>query len=92
MGQHTKAVESAVRPEGLGPLPQYPDSAQGAVQALRDGTGAELEGATAIPDPQVEGVWLVTHSEGRAVVYLPGYKNPWGDVREYLDFEEEDIP
>lgn len=77
---------------------KYPDSSTGAIQSLKEQSDFNTEGATAIPDPSVEGVWMVTmpkekNSEGkalRAIVYLAGYKEPFGSIRKHNDFESED--
>jgi len=70
---------------------KYPDSAQGAVACLAAlSEGIDLKGATARPDPSVEGVWLVICKNGdRAVVYLAGYREPSGNRRDHNDFEVE---
>lgn len=74
------------------PEKRYPDSPEGAVQCLRDmSSGLNLQGATARPDPSVQGVWQVTMKGGqRVIVYLGGYKDPFGNVRTSNDFEVED--
>ncbi len=51
-------------------ITEYPDTEAGAVQAMRDMSSHDMTGATAIPDPQIPGVWLVTHAAGRSIVYL----------------------
>lgn len=70
---------------------KYPDSQAGAIQYLRDDSqGLSLDGATARPDPSVQGVWEVRMKNGdRAIVYLAGYKEPMGNVRAANDFEVE---
>ena len=57
---------------------EYPDTEAGAIQALEDMSTHELDGATAMPDPQIAGVWLVTHGAGRCIVYLE--RNDFEDV------------
>jgi hypothetical protein len=71
---------------------KYPDTAKGAIQCLRDDSrGLNLTGAKAFPDPSVEGVWAVDMKDGRrAIVYLAGYRDPWGEPRKYNDFEVEE--
>lgn len=70
---------------------QYKDSEHGAIQYLRDDAALDLDGATARPDPSVEGVWEVTLRDGRrAIVYLAGYRDPWGRERQWNDFELEE--
>jgi hypothetical protein len=74
---------------------QYPDTAEGALQYLRDDSSLDLDGATTQCDPWVEGVWKVILAvpepeigqEIEAIVYLGGYRCPLGDVRATNDFE-----
>jgi len=72
---------------------RYQDSAAGAIQMLRDYADTKqvkLDGATARPDPQVQGVWEVKMKNGdRAIVYLAGYREPMGNIRATNDFEME---
>ena len=78
---------------------QYPDTAAGARQALLDMshfTLADLQGSSTYPDNQVAGVWMVEHLNSviepeavASIVYLKGYKEPFGNVREMNDFETE---
>ncbi len=75
---------------------QYDDNARGAIQALGDMSVWDVSKAKAKPDPQVDGVWMVTNilqdgTGGRAIVYLAGYKDPYGDVRRENDFEDEEF-
>ena len=76
---------------------QYDDNARGAIQALGDMSVWDVSKAKAKPDPQVDGVWMVTNilqkggTGGRAIVYLAGYKDPYGDVRKENDFEDEEF-
>lgn len=77
----------------IGADKRYPDSQDGAVACLKEMSTLKTKGATARPDPSVQGVWLVTlPAEGgrRAVVYLGGYRDPMGQVRPNNDFEVED--
>lgn len=68
---------------------QYPDSAAGAIECLAYLSAFDTKGATARPDPSVEGVWMVTMKSGeQAIVYLKGYKDPLHKIRETNDFEE----
>ena len=83
---------------------QYDDNARGAIQALGDMSIWDVSKAKAKPDPQVDGVWMVTNIsqkssapgfpdhniKGRAIVYLAGYKDPHGDIRKDNDFEDEE--
>jgi hypothetical protein len=72
---------------------KYPDTALGALQYLGDETqGAlDLDAATVDPDSYVKGVWQVhTPSDpevASAIVYLAGYEDSMGRVRERNDFE-----
>ena len=51
---------------------------------------AHIDAARYTPDPQVEGVWLAEFWNGAwAIVYLGGYRDPFGQVREDNDFEVE---
>src|SRR5208282_1833026 len=102
--QYGMSVQAAVtddgdefKKEGAKPAPEqqrYQDSAAGAIQMLRDYADSrqvDLKGATARPDPQVQGVWEVKMKNGdRAVVYLAGYREPSGNIRATNDFEYED--
>jgi len=80
------------------PMPydsQFHDTAQGAIAFLRADSTHDLTRATAIPDPEVAGVWLVDlhvpdpadHDAVEVIVYLKGYPDPWGDLRAHNDFE-----
>ncbi len=74
---------------------KHPDTSAGAIQSLKEQSDLKTEGATARPDPSVEGVWMVTlPKEGgrKAIVYLAGYKEPAGSARKHNDFEVEDEP
>lgn len=73
---------------------KYPDTLAGAVACLREESTLVLaDEPTGQPDPQVEGVWLVNLDEdandgnNAAIVYLGGYADPWGNLREDNDFE-----
>lgn len=70
---------------------KYPDTADGAIQALKELSVLNCEGCTARPDPSVRGVWEVKNPKGqRAIVYLAGYPDPMGNTRISNDFEVED--
>lgn len=81
---------------------RFPDTAQGAVDYLKSDSqpGFLRELGIGKPytkirqDPSVEGVWAIdNYRDGiRVVVYLGGYKDPWGKTREYGDFESGTIP
>ena len=65
---------------------QFDDKAAGAIAMLRECSTYDTEGATAIPDPYHDGVWLVTMADGTKVVArLAGYG--WPETH-YNDFEE----
>lgn len=75
--------------------PIYPDTAAGAKEMLINEsifTAADLD--RAIHDPYVEGVWKVFHKQPSrhgvtaSIVYLAGYHDPFGQVRETNDFED----
>ena len=62
---------------------EYPDTAEGAIQALGDMSTHKLKGATATPDPQVDGVWLVKYPQGQSIVYLKkGSEQPMNDFED----------
>lgn len=78
--------------------PIYTDSAKGAIEMLGTDSSWDVSKAKAQADPEVEGVWLVTNifdkhdrNKGRAIVYLAGYKDPYGRIRAYNDFEDEEF-
>ncbi len=72
----------------------YPDTSAGAIHYLRDdSTLSHLDSASAKPDPSVRGVWMVVSDKApwrRAIVYLAGYRDPFGTIRDHNDFEVED--
>jgi len=72
----------------------YPDTAKGAEAMLRDESTYFSNGETVVrarPDPEVQGVWeVITSANVRCIAYLAGYKDPWGNVRQFNDFEETD--
>ena len=69
-------------------MQKYPDTAEGAIQCLEADSTYNLQNATARPDPSVRGVWLVMFRGHKVIVYLSGYPDPWGQIRETNDFEE----
>jgi len=72
------------------PEKKYPDTAGGAIACLQSDSTLDVKEATARPDPSVEGVWEVRCPNGdRAIVYLAGYKDPFGQIRSRNDFEAE---
>jgi hypothetical protein len=78
---------------------QFPDTAKGAWAALTKIASKEwldkLDRKAIYMDPEVHGVWGIdmvnkkTGKKGMVVVYLKGYKEPFGDLRKYNDFEYE---
>lgn len=70
---------------------RYPDTRAGAVQYLRDDSSLDMRQTnirSVRPDPQVDGVWEVMLSDRQVIVYLAGYKEPFGRTRTENDFEE----
>jgi hypothetical protein len=75
----------------------YPDTAAGARAFMLD-EGFDCSEAIATADPWVRGVWDLDLSEcpieddGELVtsfiVYLAGYPDPWGNMRQENDFED----
>jgi hypothetical protein len=49
---------------------QFPDTEQGAIEFMKFMSSHNMDGATARPDPVVDGVWLVSHKNGKSIVYL----------------------
>ena len=90
----TEALEEDVAREKV-----YPNSSRGAKEMLSDLSTWDTTEAKAIPDPEVEGVWLVKNifgkddpsQTGQAIVYLAGYRDPWGEIRKDNDFEDEEF-
>ena len=69
----------------------YPDTPDGAIACLKELSILDLDHASAVPDPVVDGVWLVKLANGvKVIVYLAGYKDPFGKIRQIDDFEVED--
>ena len=90
-GSPAEALRAAAKTSDWTLVQLYPDTAAGALACLRDDSRLKLAGATAEPDPAVKGVWRVTTAGGlRAIVYLAGYRDPFGDVRVTNDFETEE--
>lgn len=74
----------------------YPDTPAGAkAYLLKASMLREEDLSFCVPDPSVEGVWKFNLSDigqkrylaTAAIVYLMGYRDPWGEVRSYGDFE-----
>jgi len=77
----------------------YPDTKAGIKDYLRDNVSKQY--VKLLDDPKtrykmdqwVHGVWAVDFAPGtRFIVYLAGYKDPHGKVREYNDFESGETP
>ena len=69
----------------------YPDTRAGVLAYLEQahGTPQDLAQAIVWPDPEVRGVWKVRLVSGiEVIVYLAGYPDPWGVLREHNDHEE----
>jgi len=81
---------------------KFSDTEQGIKEFMKDkgevtqGFTRKLDLATCkfMADPSVEGVWAIDSMKMgiRVIVYLGGYKDPWGRVRDGNDFEEGGIP
>ena len=54
----------------------------------------DLKSAKVKRDHSVDGVWAIDSLKSgiRVIVYLAGYKDPYGDKRELNDFEDGDLP
>ena len=72
----TKAVpaRSGDNPLAEGPFDnkrgEFSDTEQGAIDFMKFMSSHNMDGATARPDPVVDGVWLVSHQGGKSIVYL----------------------
>lgn len=74
--------------------PRYRDTSDGVLSYLRHDSNLDLrkENIRSItPDPSVEGVWEVMLSDTQVIVYLAGYKDPWGEIRKTDDFETAEL-
>jgi hypothetical protein len=72
------------------PVKRYSDTRAGVLQYLRDDSSLDLRPTnirSVSIDNQVEGVWEVMLSDCQVIVYLAGYKDPWGRTRTENDFE-----
>lgn len=71
--------------------PNYPDTPAGALAYLSEDSTLDLTDAVCSADPAVDGVWMVETPNDPAVsyaiVYLAGYREPLGRLRECDDFE-----
>lgn len=72
----------------------FPNTPEGAIECLKVQSTYNVKGANAIPDPAVDGVWLIKMDPKlneyghEAVVYMKGYRESFGEIREINDFEE----
>jgi len=68
---------------------KFPDTLEGATQALRALSHEEFPSVTdGFPDPQVYGCWKLEHgAEDYSLVWLAGHKDPTGFTRPFNDFE-----
>jgi len=70
---------------------RHPNNPAGVRAMLGECFSCTLKIKTYESDPQAAGVWRVTaHNGSQAIVYLAGYEDSWGQVREYNDAEFED--
>lgn len=67
----------------------YPDTELGVIEFVQEffDPSINLKQPKIEPDPEIQGVWKVETDSYRAIVYLKGYKEPFGNIREYNDFE-----
>lgn len=77
-------------------MKKYPDTEQGARDALHEMAMYDGKRGTVIVDPYVTGVWAIKGAFDDptcpdAVVYLGGYPDVWGKVRRDNDFEECEV-
>jgi hypothetical protein len=81
---------------------KYPDSKAGVIAFLNDPKevqqrftkSLDLPTCNIHADPSVVGVWAVDSMKigVRVIIYLGGYKDPFGKIREGNDFEEGGLP
>lgn len=64
---------------------QYPDTEEGAIAALGNLSTHSMKGAKARPDPYIKGVWLVSHRNGKSIVYLKGYDDQSQVMNDFED-------
>jgi hypothetical protein len=89
-------AEAAKEPE------TFPSSKAGILKFMNDPKQVKASFAKSLDlpncdihaDPQVDGVWAVDSFKtgSRIIVYLGGYKDPFGHVRPFNDFEEGGFP
>jgi hypothetical protein len=92
-------VSEAVEPPKV---EKYPDSKAGVLKFFQNpkevkqtfAKSLDLPNCDIHADPQVEGVWAIDSMKtgSRVIVYLGGYKDPWGEPRMFNDFEEGGFP
>ncbi len=89
--QEKHLVDRLWKMEGEAMRKRYDDSARGAFQMLMDDTAQKREFADGSyrSDPQNHGVWEVTFPDVRFIVYLAGYPDCMGQIREINDFESD---
>lgn len=92
IGRLKRVIKEAIKQED--PWDQtFPDSSDGAKVALKVMSSFDprkISRASIEPDPSVAGVWViydVGDSGEDAIVYLKGYKDPYGTIRGENDFE-----
>ena len=78
-------------------MKKYSDTKEGVLNCLREESTIELPDdnneIVVEPDPCVEGVWKVNldpnwnDGDDTVIVYLSGFKDPFGDIREFNDWE-----
>jgi hypothetical protein len=71
----------------------FPDTEKGAMDYLKAECREEtnFKDAKVICDPYVNGVWKIhlphEKEDNTFIIYLKGYKNPWGQERDMNDWE-----
>ncbi len=69
---------------------KYADSAAGAREFIEKETSLSADGVQFDHDPYVEGVWRARFPEkGTMIIYLAGYPDPFGQIRDYNDCESD---
>ena len=74
---------------------KYADTKEGALAFINSETQlTTTENSVVVPDPAVQGVWKVTELEWgpnckhmEAIIYMGGYPDPFGNIRDSNDFE-----
>lgn len=75
-------------------FPDTPAGAKEALAAISNHKARDVARATVEPDPWIQGVWKLTFTESstgigvEAIVYLKGYPDSVGRIREDNDHEE----